>query len=91
MARHLPQLFPKLNESNTVRVYRILFVHNLVFSFLLLLGYTLNLMGGIAALFSYWFLGLITLGYWILGIVLIYYYARRLSKHAVTSESKLEV
>jgi hypothetical protein len=75
--------FPRMNEQNTIKVFRLLFIHNLAMTFLLVLDITLYTPEAFWGMLSGWIifrniLGIASWAYWVVGVVLIFIYSRRL-------------
>lgn len=82
-------LFIAMNEHDIPKVFRLLFVHNLAMTFLLVLGIIMYIPG------YFWMspltiftnpLGIVSWIYWVVGICLIFSYARHTSKTTFPTE-----
>jgi hypothetical protein len=75
--------FPRMDEQNTLKLFRLLFIHNLVMTFLLVLDITLYTPEMFWGMLRGWIvfkniLGIASWVYWVVGVVLIFIYSRRL-------------
>jgi hypothetical protein len=75
--------FPRLNKQNTIKVFRLLFLHNLAMTILVVLGISLESPYALWSIDSGWIIfrniiGFASWIYWVVGVVLIFLYARHL-------------